>query len=120
MRHLANANELMFYAALSCAASFLARSFPGLWIPLLLLRLGVIGYCFWIIAIGESNKVLAGIIGTSVFIGAVGGYWDYIEVWLRFDNERVSRAISITFFGLMALGGIALQVYISHAKTSKE
>ncbi len=120
MRHLANANELMFYAALSCAGSFIARSFPGLWIPLMLLRLGVLAYCFWILILGEGNKVLAGIISSSVLIGAIGGYWDYLEVWLRFDNEKVNRTISISFFGLLALGGIALQVYINHEKASKK
>lgn len=119
MRHLGNFNELVFYAALSCLGSFLARTYPGLWVPLVLLRLGVIAYCFWILILGESNKILAGILGTSIFVGAVGGYWDYIEVWLKFDSARVQRIISISFFGLLALSGIAIQVYIN-AKTSKQ
>lgn len=119
-RHLKNINELVFYAGLSCLASFIAREFPGLWVPIGLLRLGVFAYCTWLLVVAENNKVVAGLIGSSILIGGIGGYWDYIEIWLRFDNEKVSRIITISFCGLLALGGIVLQVYINNGKTTSK
>ena len=120
LRHLKNANELILYASISCGAAFVGRLFPAFWMPIMLLRIGVFSYCIWIVVLGEDNKILAGIIGSAVLIGLIGGYWDYIDVILRFNPESISRTITIVACTLIAVAGIAIQVRSADGKTSKK
>lgn len=104
LRHLKNANELALYASLSCGAAFLGRLLPAFYFPVLLLRLGVVGYCIYVIAYTEKNKELAVIIGGSVFLGMLGGYWDLIEVYLLYNlSQIISTVTAISIFVLLGL-----------------
>lgn len=113
MRHLKNANELVLYAAISCGAAFVGRIFPALYFPILLLRLAIFLYCAYVVASLEKNRELALILGSSLFIGMIGGYWDLFEVWLRYDLNTVVGIVTITLGFVAALLGLFL-----HFKTN--
>jgi hypothetical protein len=95
MRHLHNATELTLYASVSCLGAFLGRLYPALFFPIFLLRFGVFAYCLFIVAKAEGNKDLALTISSALFVGMLGGYWDYIEVLLRYDLAKVMNSIVI-------------------------
>jgi len=118
LRHLKNTNELVIYASISCGAAFIGRLFPAFYFPILLLRLGVLGYCLYIIAGTEGNKELAILIGGALFLGMVGGYWDLIEVYLKYDSARIVSAVMIVTCILLATLGIVIQLK-TNGKTSK-
>jgi hypothetical protein len=121
MRHLKNINELILYASISCGASFVGRLLPALYFPILLLRLGIFLYCAYVIAKLEGNRETAYIIGGSLFIGMIGGYWDLIEVYLRFNLEAIAALTTMTIAFLIAVGGLILQVRaLTSGKTSKK
>ncbi len=113
LRHLKNANELVIYASISCGAAFISRIFPAFYFPILLLRLGITGYCLCIIAGSEGNKDLAILLGGAMFIGLLGGYWDLIEVYIRYDSSRIVSAVMVTTCVLLTALGIVL-----HFKTN--
>jgi len=79
LRHLKNANELILYASISCGAAFIGRLYPAFYFPILLLRLGIAGYCLYVIAGAEGNRDFAILLGGALFLGLVGGYWDLIQ-----------------------------------------
>lgn len=116
LRHLKNANELTLYASLSCGAAFLGRLLPPFYFPILLLRLGIFAYCFYVIYKAEGNKELALIVGASLFIGMIGGYWDYIEILLRYDLSSIVRSITIILMFIVAVAIIILQVKYGKSK----
>lgn len=119
MRHLKNANELVLYAAISCSAAFIGRLFPPLYFPILLLRLAIFLYCIYVVATLERNRELALVLGCALFIGMIGGYWDLIEVWVRYDFQAISQVITITLLFIAALLGIYLWVK-SNGQTSQK
>lgn len=118
LRHLKNANELALYASVSCGAAFLGRLLPAFYFPILLLRLGVVGYCIYVIAYTEKNKELAVILGGSVFLGMLGGYWDLIEIHLRYNLQQIVSGITAVSIFVLAIAVIYLQV--NNGKTSKK
>jgi CDP-diglyceride synthetase len=118
MRHLKNANELVLYAAISCGAAFLGRLFPALYFPILLLRLAIFLYCIYVVANLERNRELAMILGSALFIGLIGGYWDLIEVWLRYDLSAITGLITITLLFIAALLG--LFIYVKNNATTSQ
>lgn len=119
MRHLKNANELVLYAAISCGAAFIGRLFPALYFPILLLRLAIFLYCLYVIATLERNRELAMILGSALFIGMIGGYWDLIEIWLRYDLEAIAQLVTISLLFIASLLGLFIYVK-SHATTSQK
>lgn len=118
LRHLKNANELVLYASVSCGAAFIGRIFPAFFYPILLLRLGILGYCIYIIAGAEKNKELAVIIGGALFIGMIGGYYDLIGVYLAFDPQTMFSIISTGIAVVALIGLVVMQV--RYGKTSKK
>ncbi len=118
MRHLKNANELVLYAAISCGAAFVGRLFPALYFPILLLRLAIFLYCVYVVASLEKNRELALIIGSSLFIGMIGGYWDLIEIWLRYDLAAIAQLITITLLFIASLLG--LFIYVKNNATTSQ
>jgi len=118
LRHLKNANELILYASISCGAAFIGRIYPAFYFPILLLRLAITGYCFYIIAGTEGNKELAVLLGSAIFLGLVGGYWDLIEVYLRFDSARIVSTLMLGLCVLLTAFGIILHIK-TNGKTSK-
>ena len=113
LRHLKNANELVLYASLSCGVAFIGRVFPAFYFPILLIRLAIFGYCAYIIAYTEGNKEMAVILGGSLFIGLIGGYWDLIEVYLRFDPSQIVTIISLVFLAVL---GALLAIVVKQGK----
>jgi len=118
LRHLKNANELILYASISCGAAFIGRLFPALYFPILLLRLGVAGYCLYVIAGTEGNKELAVILGGALFLGMLGGYWDLVEIYLRFDSVKIVSTVMLIACFLLTLVGIVIHIK-TNGKTSK-
>lgn len=118
MRHLKNANELVLYAAVSCGAAFIGRLFPALYFPILLLRLAIFLYCVYVIASLEKNRELALILGSALFIGMIGGYWDLIEIWLRYDLSAIAQLITITLLFIASLLG--LFIYMKNNATTSQ
>jgi CDP-diglyceride synthetase len=106
MRHLKNLNELVLYASVSCGCAFVGRLFPALYFPVLLLRLAIFLYCAYVIANLEQNKELTLILGSAILIGMIGGYWDLIEVWLRYDFNSIAQLITITLLFIASLLGL--------------
>ena len=119
MRHLKNINELVLYASISCCAAFVGRIFPAFYFPILLLRLGIFLYCAYVIGTLESNRHTAMIIGGAIGIGLIGGYWDLIEVMLRFDPNAITMPITLTTLFLVAIAGLVLQVR-NNGKTNQK
>lgn len=102
MRHLLNATELALYASVSCGFAFLTRLLPAFFWPVLLLRLGVFAYCLVVIAKAEGQRELAVVIASAVFIGLCGGYFDYLEILLRYDLPAVvSKVTALVCFASM-------------------
>ncbi|QFS52889.1 hypothetical protein GXM_10153 [Nostoc sphaeroides CCNUC1] len=49
------------------------------------------------------------IIGASIFIGWIGGYWDLVEIYLNFDMQNIlTKGIT-----LIAIPLIAASLYLS-------
>lgn len=120
-RHLKNITELVMYASVSCGLAFFGRLFPAFYFPIILLRLGVSCYCFYVIGTTENNRELAFILGGAMFIGLIGGNWDYIEVWFRFNQELVSKLITVTVFIFTTLlGGLIYFKGQMYGRTSKK
>lgn len=97
IRHLKNFNELALYAGLSCAIAFFTRLNPAFFYPVLLLRISILLYCFYVLALAEGDKTLAVIIGAAIFIGWIGGYWDLIEIYFQFNLTNILNALVIAF-----------------------
>lgn len=116
LRHLRNSQELVLYASISCGAAFLGRILPPFYFPILLLRLGIFAYCLFVIANAEGNRELAIIIGSALFIGMLGGYWDLIEIHLRYNLSQVIGTITAIVLFLVAGLVIVYQVK-SNGKT---
>jgi hypothetical protein len=106
LRHLKNFNELVLYASISCGLSFFARLNPSFFYPVLLLRLSVLGYAFYIIAGIEDNRVFGVCLGASVLVGLIGGYWDYLELQFKYNQSHmISTALLI---GILPIVGFIL------------
>ena len=119
LRHLKNANELVLYAAISCGIAFIGRIFPAFFFPILLLRLGVLVYCLYVIGFAEKNKELAFIIGGALLLGLVGGYFDLISVWFKYDLENI--VYTSTFLTVFIIASILLVLQVkNNGKASKK
>lgn len=97
LRHLKNINELIIYSAISCGLSWFSRLNPTFFYVVMLSRLSVLAYCVYIISGIEGNKVFSYCLGASLLLGIIGGYWDVIEINLKFN------AVSIVSNGLIIL-----------------
>ena len=110
IRHLKNTNELVLYASLSCGAAYLGRLLPPFYFPILLLRLGIFAYCIYVVGNLEKNREFAIILGGALFIGMIGGYWDYIELLIKFDSSKVIASLSGALFLSLVFTAIICQV----------
>jgi hypothetical protein len=97
LRHLKNVNELIIYSAISCGLSWFSRLNPTFFYVVMLARLSVLAYCFYIISGIEGNKIFSYCLGAALLLGIIGGYWDVIEINLKFN------AVSIISNGLIIL-----------------
>ncbi|MBW4597520.1 MAG: hypothetical protein KME46_32645 [Brasilonema angustatum HA4187-MV1] len=116
LRHLKNINELCLYAGLSCLVAFITRLNPVFFFPILMLRLSIVGYCLYIISYAEGNRTTARIISAAVLIGWIGGYWDLIEVYWRWNSEEIIKSIML----ILAIPIILFALYLqwTHGKNA--
>jgi hypothetical protein len=106
LRHLKNFNELVLYAAISCGLSFFVRLNPSFFWCVLLLRLCVLGYSFYIIAGIEDDKVFGICLGASVLMGLIGGNWDWIELQFKYNQSQIINTSLIVIILLIVSGGL--------------
>lgn len=106
LRHVQNLNELVVYASISCGAAFVARLYPAFHYPIFLVRVGVVAYCFVIISSAEGNKHLAFMLSGALLLGMLGGNWDWIEIYLKFNQDIVGRYLSLLIFGVLLIMGV--------------
>ena len=104
LRHLKNINELIIYSAISCGLSWFSRLNPTFFYVVLLARLSVLAYCVYIVSGIEGNKIFSYCLGASLLLGIVGGYWDIIEIQLRFNSVSIiSNFLVIAVVALIAI-----------------
>lgn len=106
LRHLKNFNELVLYASISCGLSFFVRLNPAFFWCVLLLRLCVLGYSFYIIAGIEDDKVFGVCLGASVLMGLIGGNWDWIELQFKYNQSQIINTSLIVIILLIVSGGL--------------
>ena len=106
LRHLKNFNELVLYASISCGLSFFVRLNPSFFWCVLLLRLCVLGYSFYIIAGIEDDKVFGICLGASVLVGLIGGNWDWIELQFKYNQSQIINTSLIVIILLIVSGGL--------------
>lgn len=104
--HLKTINELVFYAGLSCLLAFFTRLYPVFFFPSLMLRACVLIYCLYSIFTIPYRKPVIDIICIACLLGWLGGYWDLIELYLRFNaaefikNMMLVALVPIILFSL--------------------
>jgi hypothetical protein len=109
LRHLKNFNELVLYASISCGLSFFVRLNPSFFYAILLLRLCVLGYAFYIIGKIEDNRIFGYCLGTSVVVGMIGGYWDWLELQFRYNQSQlINIFLLVVSLPLIAIGLFSL------------
>ena len=110
LRHLKNINELIIYTAISCGLSWFSRLNPTFFYVVLLARLSVLAYCVYIISGIEGNKIFSYCLGASLLLGIIGGYWDLIEINLKFN------AVSIVsnFLIILVVALIAIMLFVGY------
>lgn len=116
LRHLKNINELIIYSAISCGLSWFSRLNPTFFYVVLLGRLAVLAYCFYIISGVENNKIFSYCLAASLLLGMLGGYWDWLEIQFKFNSVSIiSNGLIIL---VVLLIGIAL--FVSYSKGGKK
>lgn len=121
MRHLKNISELSLYASISCGLAFFARIYPAFYFPILMLRIAILGYSIYIIGGAENNREFAMLLGSAIVIGFVGGNWDWIEVYVRFNQEKLTLFSSLILFVFLAVAGYVIYSKVgSNENTSKK
>lgn len=93
--HIKNINELVFYAGISCLIAFATRFYPIFFLPVLLLRICLLIYCIYLAFSVKYRNHIAGIIAIAMVIGWIGGYWDLIELYLRFNSAEFVKNLML-------------------------
>lgn len=93
--HIKNINELVFYAGISCLIAFATRFYPIFFLPVLLLRICLLFYCIYLAFSIKYRNQIAGIIAIAMLIGWIGGYWDLIELYLRFNSAEFVKNLML-------------------------
>lgn len=115
MRHLQNSQFLTLYASLSCGAGFLARLVPAFFIPLMLLRVAILVYCFVVIFKAENNREVATLVGVAMMVGFLGSQLDLIEIEVKYNLAGlVTKATTVLVFA--ALLGVGYYQFKSSNK----
>ena len=116
LRHLVNLNQLVFYAGISCGIAFFTRLNPAFFYPVLLLRLSVLAYCFYAIAVERrKNRMLPLLVASALAFGWVGGYFDLLEVYLRFDAKAITLYVTV----ILLLPVILIAFYLQYDRRGK-
>lgn len=120
LRHLRNSQELILYASISCGAAYVGRLLPPFYFPILLLRLGIFAYCIYVIGNLEKNREFAIILGGALFIGMIGGYWDYLELLIKYDSSKVITSLSSALLLALVICTAIYQVRSNGREASKK
>ncbi len=113
--NLKNLSELCLYAGISCGVAFIVRLEPAFFFPVLILRLAFLAYCWYVIILVEGNREFGAVLGAAILVGWLGGYWDYFELELAFNQSEIIGSFSI----LIAIIAIAFCLFI-HWNYGKE
>lgn len=116
LRHLKNINELILYSAISCGLSWFSRLNPTFFYVVLLGRLSVLAYCFYIVSGVENNKIFSYCLAASLLLGIVGGYWDWLEIQMRFNSVSI---ISNSLIILVVLI-VVIALFLGYSKGGKK
>lgn len=116
LRHLKNINELIIYSAISCGLSWFSRLNPTFFYVVLLGRLAVLSYCFYIISGIEGNKIFSYCLGASLLLGIIGGYWDYLEIQFRFNSIYIVSNGLVVLVVLL----IGIMLFVGYSKGGKK
>lgn len=106
IHHLKNFNTLVLYSAISCGVSWFEQLNPFFFYPMVLLRLCILVYTIYVIYNLEDNRVFAVTLLCSIFLGIIGGYWHLIELYIKFDVNKLLMipvmflSIPLIIFGL--------------------
>ena len=72
---------------------------------MVLLRLCILVYTIYVIYNLEDDRIFAVTLLGSVIVGIVGGYWHLIELYIRFDvNKLLMIPVMFLSFPLIILG----------------
>lgn len=105
VRHLKNFNTLVLYSAISCGVSWFEQLNPFFFYPMVLLRLCILVYTIYVIYNLEDDRIFAVTLLGSVIVGIVGGYWHLIELYIRFDvNKLLMIPVMFLSFPLIIIG----------------
>lgn len=116
MRHIKNIQELVLYSAVSCSLAFFTRMFPYMTYPTIMLRLGLAGYCLYIIGTIEGEHIVVNLILASIFLGWLGGYWDHIHLIAQYNTQAILATITPVFVALVGywmLRGLGTKARVS-------
>lgn len=114
--NLKNLTEFILWAGGSCAIGFFTRLNPGFLFPVLMLRVGYTLYMMYMILNAKKRSMKFAYIftGSGVTFGAVGSYWDYFEVLLKFNQGEI--VYKVTVFCIVATAFFVL----NHWRLSKK
>ena len=110
LRHLKNFNELCLYASISCGLAFFTRLNPAYFFPIMLLRIAILVYAFFVIGKVEKNRIFGWCLGAAVLLGLLGGYWDVIELNIVHNQAKIVNAIAL-FLGFLGIGYLVFSQY---------
>lgn len=65
---------------------------------ILLLRLCILAYAFYIIGTIEDNKIFGYCLGASVLVGLIGGYYDLMELHIKYNQSQIINILMIVLF----------------------
>lgn len=86
LNHLKIINELVLFTGISCLVAFFTRQNPVFFYPILLLRMAVIAYCWFVMR--RSHPAI--VIMIALVLGWCGGYWDNIEGYFHAGHPKTS------------------------------
>lgn len=115
--NLKNLSEFVLWASASCGLAFFVRIVPAFWFPILMLRIGFSLFCLYNIfnAPRKSVKFSFCFIGGAVIFGMLGGYWDYFEVIVKYQQGDIVAIL--TFISVLLTLFFTVQYWIlSHDK----
>jgi len=110
LRHLKNINELVLYGSISCGLAFFVRINPAFFWAVLLFRIAVLGYSAYVVSYLEDNKILGIMLGAAVFIGAIGGNFDWIILQLTYNQSAILMN-GMLIFAIVLMGGALILHY---------
>lgn len=108
IRHLNNFNELVLYAAISTGAAYFSRVNPVFYFPVLMLRIATLGYALYVIGSIQQNRPFALCLVSALILGWIGGYWDFLELQMTYNQAEFLAVASLILGGIIAALAVVL------------